>query len=99
MSDNGCLNDYCSEVKDVMNRKHWMKALWGALAFLVLAVVAFGIAVCPLSDANVGVQTPTASEKNPATEAGEGNSGNRGWDWEWQEEQDPSMVGRPTYLR
>jgi hypothetical protein len=82
-----------------MNRRHWMKALWETLAFLVLAAVAFGIAVCPLSDANVGVQTPTASEKNPATEAGEGSNSNQGWDWEWQEDQDPSMVGRPIYLR
>ena len=41
MSDNGCLNDYCSEVKNAM----------------------------------------------------------KGWDWEWQEDQDPSMVGRPIYLR
>jgi len=76
-----------------------MKALWGTLAFLVLAVVAFGSAVCPSSDASVGVQMPTASEKNPATEAGEGSSSNQGWGWEWQEDQDPSMVGRPIYLR
>jgi hypothetical protein len=76
-----------------------MKALWGALALLVLAVVAFGIAVCPLSDAGSMDQTPTASGKNPAREAGEESIGNPDWDWEWQEDQDPSMVGRPIYLR
>lgn len=82
-----------------MHRKHWWKALWGALAFLVLAVVAFGIAVCPLSDAGSVVQTPTASGKNSAIEAGGESTGNQAWDWEWQEDQDPSMVGRPIYLR
>ena len=76
-----------------------MKALWGALALLVLAIVAFGISVCPLSDASVVIQTPTGSEKNPGMEAREESTSNQGWDWEWQEDQDPSMVGRPTYLR
>jgi len=76
-----------------------MKALWGALAFLVLVVVAFGIAVCPLSDAGSVVQTPTATEKSPAMDTGEGSTSSQGWDWAWQEDQDPSMVGRPTYLR
>ena len=82
-----------------MNRTHWQRAWWAILAFLVLAVVAFGIAVCPLSDAGSVARTPTATEKNPAKDTGEGSSSNRGWDWEWQEDQDPSMVGRPTYLR
>ena len=76
-----------------------MKALWGALAVLVLAIIAFGIAACPLSNAGSVVQTPTATEKNPAVDTGGESSSNRGWDWEWQEDQDPSMVGRPTYLR
>ena len=76
-----------------------MKAFWGTLAFLVLAVVAFGIAVCPLSDAGSVIQTPTATGKNPALDTGEGSTSSQGWDWEWQEDQDPSMVGRPTYLR
>jgi hypothetical protein len=82
-----------------MNNRHWMKALWGTLALMILTVVAFGIAICPLSDANVGVQTPSATEKAPALEAGEGNASSQGWDWEWREDQDPSMVGRPIYLR
>ena len=74
-----------------------MKPLWGALALLVLAVVAFGIAVCPPSDAGSVVQTPTATAMNPAIVAGEGSASDQ--DWEWQEDQTPSMVGRPTYLR
>ncbi len=55
---------------------NWMKVLRGTLAFLVLAVVAFGIAVCPLSDADVGVQTPTAPEMKPAVEASEESTSN-----------------------
>ena len=59
-----------------------MKAFWGTLAFLVLAVVAFGIAVCPLSDAGSVIQTPTATGKNPALDTGEGSTSSQGWDWE-----------------
>jgi len=93
------MNDYRYEVKRAMNKQHWQKAWWVILAFLVLAVVTLGIAVCPLSDAKVGVQTPTASEMNPAVEASEESTSDQGWDWEWQEDQDPSMLGRPIYLR
>jgi hypothetical protein len=78
-----------------MDRLRWLKAGGWALAFLILGVVA----VCPLSDAGTGNQTPTASENNPAMVAGEGSASDQDWDWEWQEDQNPSMVGRPTYLR
>jgi len=93
------LNDYRYEVKRDMNRKHRQKAWWVILASLVLGVVALSVAVCPLSDAGSVIQTPTATEKNPALDTGEGSTSSQGWDWEWQEDQDPSRVGRPTYLR
>lgn len=82
-----------------MNRKHWQRAWWAILAFLVLGVVAVGITVCPLSDAGTGNQTPTASENTPAMVDGEGSASDQDWEWEWQWDIDPTMVGRPIHLR
>jgi hypothetical protein len=82
-----------------MNRRHRMKVLWGTLAFLLLAVVAFNVALCPLSDADVGAQRTTAPEAGLPMDAGGGSATHREWDWEWHWDTDPTMLGRPTYLR
>ncbi len=82
-----------------MDKLRWLKAGWWALAMVGVLVLAVWLAQCPDTAASTGVESNLAPQGSSLEGESKGSPGIPDWDREWQEEQDPSMVGRPTYLR
>jgi len=82
-----------------MDKLRWLKVSWWALALVGVVVISLWLVQCPDSVASPRVESSLPSQGNVIEDAPKGTAGIPDWDWEWQEDHDPSMVGRPTYLR
>ena len=82
-----------------MDRLRWLKAGGWALALVGVVVLSLWLVQCPDTAASTRVESSLAPQGNSFEGAPKGSAKIPDWDWEWLEDQDPSMVGRPTYLR
>ncbi|MBI4737735.1 MAG: hypothetical protein HY766_17010 [candidate division NC10 bacterium] len=71
---------------------------WWVLALVLLAVLAAGLAVSSGTHARTGRLNPAASEQNMTAGQAGGGPTLPEWDWEWQRDLDPTMVGKPVHL-
>ena len=82
-----------------MDRLRWLKVSWWALALVGVVVISLWLVHCPDTVAGTRAESRLPWQGNASEDAPKGAAKIPNWDWEWQEDQDPSMVGRPTYLR
>jgi hypothetical protein len=82
-----------------MDNPRWLKVSGWVLALVGVVVISLWLVQCPDTAASPGVESSLSPQANTFEGAPKASAGIPDWNWEWQEDQDPSMLGRPTYLR
>lgn len=71
---------------------------WWVPGLVLLAVLAAGLAVSSVTQARTGSPAPAASVNNMTAGRADGGPTLPEWDWEWQRDLDPTLVGKPVHL-
>ncbi len=77
----------------------WLKGAWWTVALAVLLVATVRVVVSSATRAETVTAVPARSERNTVASAENGGSTLPDWDWEWQRDLDPALLGSPTHLR